>query len=295
MNREEWKYEYWLANVKGVRSRTKRQLREEMKGAKNIYYIEETKLKNYTDSEEEAHTIIESIKKWELEEEYLKMEKLGVTFLPYFHKDYPNELKIISQPPYAIYLKGKLIRKDSLKAAIVGARQCSPYGEYMAIDFAETLAEAGIDIISGLARGVDSAAQRGALNAGGISYGVLGSGVDICYPRENIGLYVDLQEQGGVISEQPLGSPPLPQYFPARNRIISALADIVLVMEAKEKSGSLITADQALEQGKEVYALPGPVNSGLSKGCNRLIKQGAGILLSQRTFWTSLGFRQAKV
>ena len=142
------------------------------------------------------------------------------------------------------------------------------------------LAEQNIDIISGLARGVDGAGQRGALNAGGRSYGVLGSGADVCYPKENRGLYEDLQKRGGVLSELPPGTPPLPQHFPARNRIISALSDIVLVIEAKDRSGSLITADQALELGKEVYALPGPVDSSLSRGCNRLIKQGAGILLS---------------
>lgn len=280
MDREDWKYEYWFANIKGVGNRTKRRLRECMKTAKEIYYIEETKLQTYLEKPEETAEIIASIRTWDLEAEYQKIEKQGITFLPYFHKDYPQEFTEILRPPYAVYLKGKPLRKSSVKAAIVGARQCSPYGEYMAIEFAQALADAGIDIISGLARGVDGAAQRGALNAGGISYGVLGCGVDVCYPRENIGLYVDLQERGGIISEQPLGASPLPQHFPARNRLISALADIVLVMEAKERSGSLITADQALEQGKDIYALPGPVNSELSKGCNRLIRQGAGILLS---------------
>ena len=132
------------------------------------------------------------------------------------------------------------------------------------------------------------------MEAGGASFGVLGCGVDICYPREKIGLYMDLQEQGGIISEFPLGTNPLPQYFPARNRIISGLADTILVMEAKEKSGSLITADMALEQGKDVYALPGPVNSRLSMGCNRLIRQGAGILLSPDELLIELGICQQK-
>lgn len=150
----------------------------------------------------------------------------------------------------------------------------------MAIQFAEALAAAGVQIISGMARGIDGAGQRGALDAGGTSYAVLGCGSDICYPREHIGLYMDLQEKGGIISEQPVGTPPLKNYFPARNRIISGLSDIVLVIEAKNKSGSLITADMALEQGKDVYALPGPVNSLLSRGCHELIKQGAGILIS---------------
>ena len=118
------------------------------------------------------------------------------------------------------------------------------------------------------------------MNAGGKSYAVLGSGVDVCYPRENIGLYMDIQEKGGIVSEFSPGTQPYAWNFPRRNRIISALADWILIMEAKERSGSLITADLALEQGKDVYALPGPVNSVLSQGCHRLIKQGAGILIT---------------
>ena len=131
-----------------------------------------------------------------------------------------------------------------------------------------------------MAKGIDGAGQRGALNSKALTYGVLGCGVDICYPREYIGLYMDIQEKGGIISEQIPGSPPLPAYFPMRNRIISGLSDVILVIEAKERSGSLITADLALEQGKDVYALPGPVTSTASRGCHQLIRQGAGILLS---------------
>lgn len=164
----------------------------------------------------------------------------------------------------------------------------------MAKKFAKGLAQAGIQIISGMARGIDSYAQRGTLEAGGESYAVLGCGVDVCYPRDAIGLYMDLQENGGVISEFPIGTKPLPQHFPARNRIISGLADAVLVIEAKEKSGSLITADMALEQGKDVYALPGPINSELSKGCNVLIKQGAGVLLSPEELLEDWGFYGGK-
>jgi DNA processing protein len=140
-----------------------------------------------------------------------------------------------------------------------------------------------------MARGVDSAGQSGALEGGGESFAILGCGVDICYPRDAIGLYMDLQEKGGVISEFPIGTKPLPQHFPARNRIISGLADAVLVIEAKEKSGSLITADMALEQGKDVYALPGASNSTLSRGCHNLNRQGAGILLSPKDLLEELG------
>ena len=181
-----------------------------------------------------------------------------------------------------------------MTVAIVGARECSPYGESMARRFAKSLASVGIQVVSGMARGVDSAGQSGALEGGGESFAILGCGVDICYPREAIGLYMDLQENGGVISEFPIGTKPLPQHFPARNRIISGLADAVLVIEAKEKSGSLITADMALEQGKDVYALPGPINSKLSRGCNLLIKQGADLLLSPEELLEEWGFSFSK-
>ena len=209
--------------------------------------------------------------------------------IPYFSEEYPKKLTNISQPPYALYVKGSLPRENQVSVAIVGARRCTHYGEQIALEYGEALASEGIQIISGMARGIDGAGQRGALNAGGATYGVLGCGVDICYPRENIGLYMDIQQKGGIISEQIPGQPPLPAYFPERNRIISGLADVVLVIEAKEKSGSLITADMALEQGKDVYALPGPVTSSMSQGCHRLIRQGAGILISPEDLLIELG------
>ena len=202
-------------------------------------------------------------------------------FVPYFSDEYPKQLREIPDFPYAIYVKGRLPGEEQKNVALIGARRCTPYGEKYAIDFARALAECGVGIISGMARGIDGMGHRGALLAGGQTYAVLGSGVDVCYPREHIGLYTDILEQGGgILSEQPPGTAPLPKNFPARNRIISGLSDAVLVLEAGEKSGSLITVDMALEQGRDVYALPGPVNSTLSYGCNRLIRQGAGLLLS---------------
>ena len=164
----------------------------------------------------------------------------------------------------------------------------------MALQYGKSLAEAGIQIISGMARGIDGAGQRGALNSSwakesGVTYAVLGCGVDVCYPRENIGLYMDIQEKGGIVSEFSPGTQPYAWNFPRRNRIISALADWILIMEAKERSGSLISADLALEQGKDVYALPGPLDSPLSAGCNHLIQQGAGILLNPKNLLEEWG------
>ena len=286
------KYEYWFANLMKISCKRKLEIRQVIKTAEELYYIEETALKQCVEDEKERALILDSIRTWKLDEEYQKLEQKEAWFVTILDERYPERLRNIPSPPYALFVKGSLPSEDRRSVAIVGARECTPYGEVMARDFAKTLAKEGVQIISGMARGVDSAGQSGALEVGGASFGVLGCGVDICYPREKIGLYMDLQERGGIISEFPLGTNPLPQYFPARNRIISGLADTILVMEAKEKSGSLITADTALEQGRDVYALPGPINSRLSMGCNRLIRQGAGILLSPEELLVELGICQ---
>lgn len=289
-------YEYWLGKVCPLSDKKKQKLRSCIGNAKEIYYIEETELKQIdflTDKDKEV--LKEGKKQKDLCEEYRKLEEQGISFIPYFDKAYPSRLRRALSPPYAIYVKGKLPSEEKLSVAIVGARRCTPYGETMALEYGEKLAEAGIQIISGMARGIDGAAQRGALNAGGTTYGVLGCGVDICYPSEHRGLYGDILKEGGVLSEQPPKAPPLARNFPARNRIISGLSDLVLVMEAKEKSGSLITADMALEEGKDVYALPGLATSPMSRGCHRLIAQGAGILLSPEDLLDMLGYEREKL
>lgn len=283
------KYEYWFANIKGLGNKAKRQIRNRFQDARELYYIEETALKRMGMDKDTCHKILKSMKEWRLEEEYKKLTEKQVKLYTIEDDDYPARLRMISAPPYAIYVKGELPKENGLSVAIVGARQCSTYGEVMARQYAETLADAGVQIISGMARGIDSVSQKSALAAGGKTFAVLGCGVDLCYPREHYALYRQLQECGGIISEQPLGTQPLPQFFPARNRIISGLSDLVIVIEAKERSGSLITADMALEQGKDVYALPGPCSSALSKGCHNLIKQGAGILLSPKELIEELG------
>ena len=270
------KYEYWFAGIRNIPDRTKIKLKEKAGTAEAIYYIEETALrKMQLLKEQEIWKLLEAKKKEELDRNYEAMRQKGISVIPWGEKEYPGRLKEIYDPPYALYVKGKLPDNTARAAAIVGARSCTPYGEKYALEYGKKLAECGIQVISGLARGVDGIGQRGALLGGGKTFAVLGSGVDVCYPKNHMGLYLDILEQeGGILSELPPGTPPLPQHFPRRNRIISALSDIVLVMEARERSGSLITADLALEQGKDVYALPGPVNSSLSQGCNRLIFQG---------------------
>ena len=276
------KYEYWMACLKGIASSKKMLLRKRVKTAEDLYYIEETELRKFEFlNEKERNTIQQARKHRNLGAEYEEMFRKGIRFIPWFSEKYPKRLKEIPDYPYALYVKGNLPEEETRRDAVIGARRCSPYGEKYAVEFARTLAGLGVEIISGMARGIDGMGHRGALLGGGRTYAVLGCGVDVCYPKEHIGLYVDILEQGGgILSEFPPGTAPLAQHFPARNRIISGLADAVLVMEAGRKSGSLITVDMALEQGRDVYALPGPVNSPLSDGCNRLIRQGAGILLS---------------
>lgn len=276
------KYEYWLAGVKGLSTAKKSLLRKHMKTAKAVYYIEETHLNKLEFlNEKDRNKIMQAKKQGDPGPEYEKMIEKDIWFVPWFSEEYPKCLKEIPDHPYALYVKGSLPHENQKKAAVIGARRCTLYGEKYAVDFGRVLAGRGVEIISGMARGVDGMAHRGALIGGGKTYAVLGCGVDVCYPKEHIGLYVDILEHGGgILSEHPPGTAPLPQYFPARNRIISGLSDAVLVIEAGRKSGSLITVDMALDQGRDVYALPGPVNSVMSEGCNRLIRQGAEVLLS---------------
>ena len=193
---------------------------------------------------------------------------------------YPARLEGLSNMPEELYVMGSLPDEQAPAVAIVGARMCSRYGHNIAFTFGKKLAEHGVSVISGMAIGIDGAAQEGALSGGGKTYAVLGCGVDVCYPRSNRMLYDQIPAHGGILSEFSLGTQPLPYNFPLRNRLISALADVVIVVEARKKSGSLITVDYALEQGRSVYAVPGRVGDALSDGCNYLIAQGAGIAWS---------------
>lgn len=202
--------------------------------------------------------------------------------------EYPERLKNIPGAPEELYVLGRLPEEDRLSVAVIGARDCSEYGKYVAREIGAVLGSNRISVVSGMARGIDGISQEAALNAGGSSFAVLGCGVDVCYPEANRQLYERLKISGGILSEYPPGSPALAWHFPPRNRIVSGLADVVAVIEARVKSGTLITVDMALEQGREVYAAPGRVTDRLSDGCNRLIRQGAGILLSPEEFLREL-------
>lgn len=204
-----------------------------------------------------------------------KQENKGIYTIEKGKKGYPGRLETLEGMPEKLYVIGGLPQDDRPSLAIVGARNCSAYGKNMAFEYARAMRQSGVQIVSGMARGIDSAAHAGALAGGGISYAVLGCGVDICYPSASRKIYEEMKLRGGILSEYEPGDAPLAWHFPMRNRLISGLADGVLVIEAKERSGSLITADLALEQGRTVFALPGRVGDLLSEGCNRLIYQGA--------------------
>ena len=210
-------------------------------------------------------------------EEWKKAESLGIRILDILHPEYPCLLREIFDPPAILYIRGKTWDSGLPQVAIVGTRRPTGYGLNCAERFAEDLAARGIAITSGLARGIDAAAHRGALR-GGVTYAVFGSGLDFIYPRENRKLAEKAEEKGALISEFPIGTPPSPENFPIRNRIIAGMSLGVVVVEAAEYSGSLITARLALEGNREVFAVPGNVTSPNSFGPHVLIRQGAKLV-----------------
>lgn len=203
--------------------------------------------------------------------------------------EYPRSLLEIPDPPPYLYVKGRLELLQNKALAIVGSRRATPQGEKDAEAFAKALADAGFTIISGMALGIDTAAHRGGLSGAASSIAVVGTGLDIVYPARNRDLAHQLAQQGAIISEFTLGTPSMAQNFPRRNRIISGLARGVLVVEAALRSGSLISARLAGEQGREVFAIPGSIHSPLAKGCHRLIKQGAKLVESAQDILEELG------
>jgi DNA processing protein len=203
---------------------------------------------------------------------------------------YPPLLAELHDPPTRLFLRGEAMELLLAPAvAVIGARSCSAYGAHVARSLARELAYAGLVVVSGLARGIDGEAHRGALEAEGATIGVLGCGIDRDYPAAHAALASRIAETGLVVSEYPPGTQPAPWRFPARNRVIAAMALATVVVEARERSGALITADFALELGREVFAVPGEITSALSAGTNHLLRQGAAPLLSVEDVLLSLG------
>ena len=270
---------HWLYNIEGIGRVTIRRLLEAAGSAEQVFALEEEKLSFLLTPAQKKKLLI-ARNTADVDRGYEALLKKGIDLYPASDPLYPERLAHIPDRPEAIYVKGRLPGKDVPAAAVIGARVCSAYGAFLAEQFAAAFAEAGVCVISGLARGIDGIGQRAALQRGGMTCAVLGCGPDICYPPENRQLYEAVASRGAVISEYPPGTPPRAGLFPQRNRIISGLSDLILVVEAREKSGTLITVDMALEQGKEVWAVPGRITDELSCGCNRLIWQGATPALS---------------
>jgi DNA processing protein len=283
-------YRYWLANLHNIGIKKIERLIDVFGSAESVYKATEGEL--YALKRDGAFAEIMSTRDIDtilcnrdmdiVAKNYEKLLGNGIRFVTSEEEAYPDRLRNIFAAPYALYVKGRLPDKEDKLLAVVGARECTHYGMEMANYLTSEIAKEGIHIISGLARGIDTYAHRGALTSGGITYAVMGCGIDICYPQENINYYMDIQREGGVISEYAPKIQPIAGNFPMRNRIISGLSDGILVIEAKEKSGSLITVDYGLEQGKEIYALPGRATDRLSLGCNNLIRMGAKLITSPK-------------
>ncbi len=279
------RYWLWLCSCPGLYRNTIAGLMEFFRTPKQLYEAEPRELIRWRkladdDTMKWVNSLIEYKENVNLLEAEKKAERRKLAFVSRYSSDFPEKLRNLPDCPYGLFYRGHLPDPTKPAIAVIGARRCSNYGQQMAAILGKALAEDGYQVISGMAAGIDGIAQSACASYQGSSYAVLGCGADVCYPPENHRLFDTLPERGGIISEYPPCTPPLRPHFPARNRLISGLSDGVIVVEARDQSGSLITADLALDQGKEVFAVPGRYNDLLSYGCNRLIEQGAGIVLS---------------
>ena len=283
-------YQYWLSNIEGIGSATIHKILKNVDSAEELYFLPEKQIELLPElKKREQCLILESRRNWNLTGEWENFVKKEISFVSWEMIAFPEKLKNIDNPPYSIYYRGKLPDEKRKSVSIVGARRCSEYGRYMAEKLAEKLAQYQIPVISGMAKGVDAYAHIGALRGYGETYAVLGCGADVCYPTVHRQLYEEILKSGGMLSEYPPETAPRAGNFPARNRIIAALCDVLVLVEAKEKSGSLITADFALEQGRDIFACPGRATDELSFGCNSFIRQGAGIVTSVDSFLADIG------
>ena len=274
---------FFLHSLQGIGKKTVGNLIEYFGNVQAVYHAPESELTKIL-KPAQCRTFLDGREKKNPKQELMELEKKGIRYYSVFDKDYPKRLLKTADIPMGLFVKGSLPEEDVLTVSVVGTRKHSYYGEKQTKEFCKMIAGMGVPVISGMARGIDGIAQKTAIASGSKTYAVLGCGVDICYPEEHIRLYEQIPQCGGIISEYFPGTQPAAGLFPLRNRIISALGDILLVMEAREKSGTLITVDMALEQGKEIWVLPGRVDDALSVGCNRLIAQGAYILPTVKEF-----------
>lgn len=273
---------YWVSTsaIPGVGTATFNYLLKHFKTLKKLWEADSKAIEKLKLDAKTRESILEFRAKVEPKVYLDTVYERGIKVVSLLDRDYPANLRQISDAPSVLYYKGSLFPSDDLAVAVVGSRFATVYGRQITENFVIELVNAGLTIVSGLARGIDSFAHKAALDAGGRTIAVLGNGVDLVYPPENKNLSERIVQNGALVSEFPLGFPSVPSNFPVRNRIISGLSLGVLVTEAAVDSGSLITAGQAAEQGREVFAVPGPVNSKMSEGANNLIKEGVHVATS---------------
>ena len=273
------KYWVWLAECRGVSNQARLALLRHFGSPEDVFYADTGEILLTEGITREQAKALEDHKLDKADKILADCQRLGLRILTIQDAEYPGRLQNIYDPPCLLYVKGRLPAIDEEAAvAVVGTRDCTPYGVACAEKLGYGLASGGAVVVSGLAKGIDAAASRGALRAGGVTVGVVGNGLDVHYPYESRYLYEDIAAAGALLSEYPPGTEPAGNHFPARNRIISGLSLATLVVEAPERSGALITAETALEQGRDVFAVPGPIDAPASVGCNRLIRDGAGLV-----------------
>ena len=281
------KYWLWLTELPGLTNQTRLALLRHFPTPEDVYYADPEEVLLTEGITREQAKLLEDKDCSGADRILADCQQLDLDLLTIQDAGYPNRLRNIYDPPCLLYVRGRLPAfDDEASIAVVGTRDCTPYGISSAEKLGYGLAAGGAVVVSGLARGVDSAALRGALRAGGTVTAVLGNGLDVVYPPENQYLYEDVAAAGALISEYPPGTPPEAKHFPVRNRIMSGLCLGTLVVEAPARSGALITAGTALEQGRDVFAVPGPIDAPASVGCNRLIRDGAGLVSDA---WDILG------
>lgn len=266
---------YWLNNITGIGRKTIHTLLEHFYEPINLFFAKEEEVCKWLQNDKQRQMFAKSKDEKQILASYQKLLEQNISFIHPESENFPEKLRQIPDMPYGLYLKGKLPEANQKTIAIIGSRSCSNYGTSMAKFFGRELAKCGVGVISGLARGIDGMSHTGALEGNGYTLGVLGGGIDKVYPMENYKLFIKMQEQGGILSESNIGIAPAAGLFPQRNRLISGLSDGILVIEAMEKSGTFITVDQGLEQGKDIFAVPGRIMDIKSIGCNNLIKLGA--------------------
>lgn len=273
------KYWLWLTELRGLKNQARLALLRHFGSPEDVFYADAGEILLTEGITRADAAILENHDLRTADRILADCQRLDIRILTIQDAEYPSRLKNIYDPPCLLYVKGRLPAIDETVAvAVVGTRDCTPYGESCAEKLSYGLTNGGAVVVSGLAKGIDAAATRGALRAGGITVGVAGNGLDVHYPYESRYLYEDVAAAGALISEYPPGTEPIGHHFPARNRIISGLCLATLVVEAPEKSGALITAETANEQGRDVFAIPGPIDAPASVGCNRLIRDGAGLV-----------------